>query len=102
MQIFILFKLNSVQVLFAPDKYEDTAIGTNDMSEIDIWNAEFLFVNEFDSNVGSQNNNPEIPEVAKIESLGSSTILSYYIIPTMFLLIFILNNFVRNTIWNLW
>lgn len=81
MQIFILFKLNSVEVLFAPDgKYEDTAIGTNDMNEIDISNAEFLFVNEFDSNVGSQENNPEIPDVAKIESLGSSTILSYYII----------------------
>jgi len=54
------------------------------MSEIDISNAEFLFVNEFGSNVGSQNNNAEIPEVAKIEILGSSTILSqillYYIL----------------------
>jgi len=98
MQIFILFKLNSVEVLFAPGKYEDTAIGTKDMSEIDILNAEFLFVNEFDSNVGSQNNNPKIPEVAKMESLGSSTIGIIILHNTMFLLIFILNNFVRNTI----
>lgn len=82
-EIFILFKLNFDELLSAPDKYEDTVIGTNHMSEIDISNAEFLFVNEFGSNVGSQNNNSEIPEVAKIDILRSSTIL-YYILGIIF------------------
>lgn len=80
MEIFILFKLNFDEILSAPGEYEGTVIGTNHMSEIDISNAEFLFVNEFGSNVGSQNNNPEKSEVAKIDILGSSTILLYYIL----------------------
>lgn len=92
-------QVNSVEVLFASGKYEDTAIGINDMSKIDISNAEFIFVNEFDSNVGSQNNSSEIPEVAKIEFRIKYNIIILH--NTMFLLIFILNNFVRNTIRNL-